>query len=428
MNMKLFLIWFVLAAVLVHSQGSSLSDPALEKCRFMCEMSTCEGDGRELWSSDQKLSCMNACRIRHSGVSENECLGHCDRQSQSGCFLGINDLMFNLCGPREVRGSQCSGQVTRGVCELGCLSYPEGLCRRHGVEVGSVTQTICENTEEVCEVYFKKGELNGVDVQTGDDYCEAIGLTCVGVFEDANNCRKRWEIPSCSMEVPKSSDHIVRCAVKHTYDFTAWDSICNIEESEDKSFQHYHTVKGALPASEQVCAQFCSDWDECTAYSFFRFAQGNACVAFKECHSLHYTKGPDAHSIVRLAESIITRSSRPFLTPESLKSYRFLAKNSYCYGDFGDEQDAFRFAAPTSEQECEEFCSQWDECTAFSFWSRKSGNFCIAYKECDELRPSESPTSEYVITRSKDWSDNLFLLKKDGANRRLLERIAAQDL
>merc|ERR1719499_1134937 len=71
------------------------------------------------------LSCMIACTMRSTGVSEDECLGHCDRHGQSGCRLTVNEETFKLCGPRDIRGSECAGPVSQSDCELGCHSYPQ---------------------------------------------------------------------------------------------------------------------------------------------------------------------------------------------------------------------------------------------------------------------------------------------------------------
>jgi len=99
----------------------------LDECRSVCEMNTCEEDGHNTMSSDQMLSCMNACYMRHIGVSNSECLGHCDRHGLSGCQLSVNQVDFVLCYPRDIRGSQCmdAPRVSVSDCELGCESYPE---------------------------------------------------------------------------------------------------------------------------------------------------------------------------------------------------------------------------------------------------------------------------------------------------------------
>jgi len=70
---------------------------------------------------------MNACYMRHIGVSENECLGHCDRNSQSGCELIVNDVTFSLCwNNKNNRGRKCNIDLRPSECELGCRSYPDG--------------------------------------------------------------------------------------------------------------------------------------------------------------------------------------------------------------------------------------------------------------------------------------------------------------
>jgi len=86
-----------------------------------------------------------------------------------------------------------------------------GLCTKQNVAIDDVSKEICENSSETCEVYMKKGTLNGIDVVTGDDYCQAIGLVCVQMFDDENSCERAEEYASCSATGDGSSDHIVRC-------------------------------------------------------------------------------------------------------------------------------------------------------------------------------------------------------------------------
>merc|ERR1719499_1198710 len=92
------------------------------------------------------LSCMMACQMRHIGVSEDECLGHCDRNGQSGCRLTVNEETFNLCGPRDIRGSECNGPVSPSECELGCHSYPEVTSRYERREMH------CPNVEPIAQL------------------------------------------------------------------------------------------------------------------------------------------------------------------------------------------------------------------------------------------------------------------------------------
>ena len=93
-------------------------------------MNTCEEDAHNTESSDQMLSCSNACYMRHIGVSNSECLGHCDRHGQSGCHLTTQDVRFSMCSSRDSRGSLCGGTAStisqfRVDCAVGCESYPD---------------------------------------------------------------------------------------------------------------------------------------------------------------------------------------------------------------------------------------------------------------------------------------------------------------
>jgi len=99
------------------------------------------------------------------------------------------------------------------VALLVAISYAQtGLCTQQSVGVDSVTNEICENSDTACEVYMKKGTLNGVNVVTGDDYCRAIGLTCLQMFDDNDGCTPRGtQYATCSNDGGSSSDHIVRC-------------------------------------------------------------------------------------------------------------------------------------------------------------------------------------------------------------------------
>ena len=53
--------------------------------------------------------------------------------------------------------------------------------------------------------------MNGVEVQSGDDYCNAIGLSCLQLFDDKDSCRRGKEYKDCSETDGDTSDHIVRC-------------------------------------------------------------------------------------------------------------------------------------------------------------------------------------------------------------------------
>merc|ERR1711953_278541 len=93
-------------------------------------------------------------------------------------------------------------------------------------------------------------------------------------------------------------------------------------------------------------------------------------------------------------------------TCASGKSFSFEARESYCSVTEDSWRDFWMTEGshPASEQECEEFCSNWDECVAYSFWfyaedNTAGGHMCMAFKECNNLTPTTS-TAEYVVTRS----------------------------
>merc|ERR1719284_196013 len=127
------------------------------------------------------LSCMMACTMRSIGVSENECLGHCDRHGQSGCSLTVNEETFKLCGPRDIRGSQCAGPVSQSDCELGCQSYPKVNSRYETREMN------CPNVNPIAN----PGRMSTIeDCQAACDDrhdCGAIQVLTRSI-NPANNC------------------------------------------------------------------------------------------------------------------------------------------------------------------------------------------------------------------------------------------------
>ena len=105
-----------------------------------------------------------------------------------------------------------------------------------------------------CEVYIKKGTLNGVDVESGDDYCTAIGLVCMQMFDDDDSCGRGDEYSSCSY-TGSTTDHIVRCGLglPPVLEPTL-DPQGNIIESEQKwvggkfLLRFYHGKTGSVTA------------------------------------------------------------------------------------------------------------------------------------------------------------------------------------
>merc|ERR1712227_777645 len=101
-----------------------------------------------------------------------------------------------------------------------------------------------------------------------------------------------------------------------------------------------------------------------------------------------------------------------------------MASEAYCSGSNHNMENWRDYrvtegVAPPAEQTCAEFCSEWDECVAYSFWSLERGNQCMAFKQCDHVRTS-TVQAKYVMTRSSTP-----LLPEgetsSGNNRRLLQ-------
>jgi len=113
-----------------------------------------------------------------------------------------------------------------------------GLCTQQSLSTNSVTRQICEDSPQACEVYIKKGTLNGVQVRSGHDYCNAIGLSCISMFEDNNDCRRAHQYDSCSY-TGSTSDHIVRCGVSTEDTVVVFgDSIAEWSERDGKLSTH----------------------------------------------------------------------------------------------------------------------------------------------------------------------------------------------
>jgi len=84
-------------------------------------------------------------------------------------------------------------------------------------------------------------------------------------------------------------------------------------------------------------------------------------------------------------EYLVTRSFKPFPGPTSqgLKSFPFMAAGSICKNH--GHSNMRELKEPVSKQACAEFCSDWDECNAYSFLIMKQKIYCLAFKECDEV-------------------------------------------
>ena len=90
-----------------------------------CKKTACALESDVQNGCNQMFSCVQACKIRHLGVSEDQCMKHCDRNSGSGCSPAANGFQFSLCGscPTGDSNSGCSGSPTVPKCEKGCVTY-----------------------------------------------------------------------------------------------------------------------------------------------------------------------------------------------------------------------------------------------------------------------------------------------------------------
>jgi len=57
---------------------------------------------------------------------------------------------------------------------------------------------VCTNTPDVCEVYIKKGNENGVsNIKSCRQYCQAYGMTCTAQYDDKDGCERKSKYVQC---------------------------------------------------------------------------------------------------------------------------------------------------------------------------------------------------------------------------------------
>jgi len=100
-------------------------------------------------SSNQYLSCYQACDIRKGGVAEAACLGHCTEVATArGCSRTIGGKSYNLCGScSDIRSDpKCTyGVGGRDACDYGCQlssqpSSDSSSDAAEPTEIGPVTE------------------------------------------------------------------------------------------------------------------------------------------------------------------------------------------------------------------------------------------------------------------------------------------------
>ena len=95
------------------------------------------------------------------------------------------------------------------VCLWGSVSG--NLCTARGVNRAG----ICEDSPDACIVYkdiLGIGKINGISVESGDEYCMAYGLFCLHQFDGNKGCTKGLEYKDCSESVGQNNGNfIIHC-------------------------------------------------------------------------------------------------------------------------------------------------------------------------------------------------------------------------
>ena len=59
------------------------------------------------------------------------------------------------------------------------IGFENTLCGSQGMTMDGTTLKICPSSPKACEVYFKQGKVNGIQVSSCSEYCAAHGLRCL---------------------------------------------------------------------------------------------------------------------------------------------------------------------------------------------------------------------------------------------------------
>ena len=76
----------------------------------------------------------------------------------------------------------------------------------------------CESTSEFCEVFFKQGKINKIQVNSCSDYCAAYGLKCLHSYQiyEFTTCMMSQfmnEYPGTNPDHPNSRYRYTTCDV-----------------------------------------------------------------------------------------------------------------------------------------------------------------------------------------------------------------------
>jgi len=321
----------------------------LDECRRVCEMNTCEEDGHNTMSSDQMLSCMNACYMRHIGVSNNNCLARCDRHGLSGCQLSVNQVDFQLCYPRDIRGSQCmdAPRVSVSDCELGCESYPEeddGWVIYDSQYIAFDVKLGCRSaysTEAAAKQYCLS--LDGCNAMRWLPRERADANACFGIVNDINN--------------PVFDSSISTNSLWNTGLFTEKEDIPTGYSRMSPGCVYGNNMALREDYSIQECADWCDSTPGCLAFEYGVNHGGNQTLyASRDCQLQSHA---DPAPVSVCADYNLDLYIQPgFECPEGTVG----PYNNHCYClDFTD----FRYKPLDSS-----FCDGSDSSTtAFPIWT-----------------------------------------------------------
>lgn len=100
-----------------------------QTCYFRCrDAGFCCGGSA---SSNQMISCAQACVMRARGTPENDLTsekGLCQRNSASGCSVTVNEMSYDLCSTCHDLTSNCPhGVESSAACNYGARTWTEYL-------------------------------------------------------------------------------------------------------------------------------------------------------------------------------------------------------------------------------------------------------------------------------------------------------------
>eukprot|EP00438_Fugacium_kawagutii_P012294 Skav221925 [mRNA] locus=scaffold195:137086:137649:+ [translate_table: standard] len=106
-----------------------------QTCYFRCkDAGFCCGGSQ---SSNQMISCTQACVMRARGTPENDLIspdGLCQRNSASGCSVSVNAMTYDLCSTCHDLTEKCPhGVESEAACQYGARTWTQ--CLLSGQEI-----------------------------------------------------------------------------------------------------------------------------------------------------------------------------------------------------------------------------------------------------------------------------------------------------